>query len=79
MVEKQEIRFSVTHGYLMDLQATIDELRAVLAPLLDQPWAYGPQGGDAGQCCAWCLRFADEEGPHAPNCPVLRKDALLGR
>jgi len=60
----------------------IDELRAVLAPLLDDPNA--PRSGDGEYdfgCCVFCHCEVPGTvpGEHAPDCPVLRKDELLGR
>ena len=65
---------------LDDIPVLVDkvtELRAVLAPLLDRPFIAG-QDGDA---CVWCLGLDDGLGDanHEPDCPVLRKNELLGR
>lgn len=57
-----------------------DELRATLAPLLDDPIIRGP----IGYICVWCNERAmpAADGYHDPrhksDCPVLRKDDLLG-
>lgn len=57
-----------------------DEARAVLAPLLDDPWRNESEGPywalDWFQECVWCASRAPD---HAADCPVLRRDALLGR
>lgn len=60
--------------------ATIASLRAVLAPLLDEPLIE-----NRCRCCkrtvaAW-TRVGQEfiDLPHAPDCAVLRRDELLGR
>lgn len=55
--------------------AAVAELRAVLAPLLDEPWRTIANYGEPDERCVFC----DETDPHAPDCPVLRRDALLGR
>jgi hypothetical protein len=58
----------------------VEALRAVLAPRLDYPLVRGP----VGMICAWCSTRAlptedDYREGHRPGCPVLSKDALLGR
>lgn len=53
-----------------DRDETIAALRAVLAPLLDDPRA------EEGRCI-FCDDLLDNR--HAPDCPVLRRDELLGR
>lgn len=53
-----------------------DVLRAILAPLLDEPFVPGPNGSDMGLDCLFCRV---DEPSHEPNCPVLRRDELLGR
>ena len=51
-----------------------DELRAILAPLLEDPWRDVIVGDDEGRSeCVFC-----GAGTHEADCPVLRKDALLG-
>jgi hypothetical protein len=52
-----------------------DELRAILAPLLDHPLVY------VERLRAWRCQFcaAVEGSPHTGECPVLRRDTLLGR
>jgi hypothetical protein len=68
----------------------IAELRAILAPLLEDPFEYEGQAGPARRAymCRFCLRtsYVGEHdvragmlGEHAPDCRVLRRDALLGR
>ena len=58
----------------LDRQAlTIADLRAVLAPRLDDPWA----NFDGDLYCFWC--YQGDHAQHDPDCPVLRKDELLGR
>jgi hypothetical protein len=52
-----------------------DELRAILAPLLDHPLVYVERL--RGWRCQFCA--AVEGTPHAGECPVLRRDVLLGR
>lgn len=59
------------------LEAQRDELRAVLAPLLDKPFEYIDT-----EACLFCNgdRHGEGYGPvHDEGCPVLRKDELLGR
>jgi hypothetical protein len=53
----------------------LDELRAILAPLLDHPLVY------VERLRAWRCQFcaAVEGTPHTGECPVLRRDTLLGR
>lgn len=60
--------------------AIIAELRAILAPLLENPWRDGGDIGDGDQAtdCLFCGPQSRIGGTHAPDCPVLRKDALLG-
>lgn len=62
-------------------QRLIAALRAVLAPLLDKPFIDGP-GQDAEWTeCRFC-GAVDEgiyAGPHETDCPVRRRDELLGR
>jgi hypothetical protein len=59
---------------LRRLEAERDELRAILAPLLDHPYLHIAR---LGWCCTFCA--AREGTPHEGHCPVLRRDALLGR
>lgn len=65
------------------LIAQRDELRAVLAPLLDNPWRLEPE-----DCSFWICTFCradaaaderDDPRTHNDSCPVPRKDELLGR
>jgi hypothetical protein len=82
-------------GGCEDRDEQIAELRAILAPLLDDPiknetcqfcgaeireayMAYGPYRFPDGQVLDLGPRRIPSQGEHAPNCPVLRKDALLG-
>ena len=64
-----------------DRDETIAELRAVLAPLLDNPfrdlWTYS----DPDETCVFCehVGLAFDRQSHEPGCPVLRRDELLGR
>jgi hypothetical protein len=57
------------------LQAERDELRAVLAPLLDDPWR---EAEDGFYDCTFC-RPNGRTYDHKPGCPVLACDRLLGR
>lgn len=59
----------------MSEQPTVAELRAVLRPLLDDPTRQDKEGTDY---CLFCDRPWPLPGEHAPDCPVLRRDALLG-
>lgn len=68
---------------IKSLDYQIFELRVVLAPLLDNP---GVPSADRRLVCVWCRHmfpaYPREQGHHevhAPECPVLRKDELLGR
>jgi hypothetical protein len=72
LVAKQSIR-------IRDLKGQRSELRAVLAPLLDEPYVKaGPcPGGD--NLCAFCGMEWREWHPHATDCPVRRRAELLGR
>jgi hypothetical protein len=68
-------------------QAVIDELRAVLAMVLDDPIEYE----DGSPFCVFCTRMEGEEGSvtvvlpsgcrftHKINCPTHRADVFLGR
>jgi hypothetical protein len=71
-----------------------DELRALLAPLMDDPLeacpmihGYGAYGWRCRFCKTPMLTALDQPSPtrdggrerHEPTCPVLRRDALLGR
>ena len=60
------------------IEAQLAEARAILAPLLAEPdwyeYVYG-EGSDY-RVCIFCRAF-DIDG-HKPDCPVLRRDALLG-
>lgn len=65
-------------------QATIKHLRALLAPLLDDPLRYHSA---KHWYCLFC-EVANRPGspgfdapafPHAPTCPVLERDHILGR
>lgn len=61
--------------------ATIADLRAVLAPLLEQPYVDWSEG-EYGRTCRFCLSGEPYRGDppvHTPDCPVLRDDELLGR
>jgi hypothetical protein len=54
------------------------DVRAVLAPLLDQPYFVRRViDGDERSECGFCAEAPGDE--HADGCPVLRKDELLGR
>jgi hypothetical protein len=72
---------------VLEAATTIAELRAVLAPLLDdEGWAFhhsAPAGAYGIAECVFCGAACGDYGQppltHAPDCPVLRKDALLGR
>lgn len=54
-----------------------DELRAILAPLLADPIG----SNEYGVYCDFCHVESDTSAVlvHAPDCPVLRRDALLGQ
>ena len=56
------------------LQAQRDELRAILAPLLDDPF----HGSTPCVFCGHRWRF-NESVNHMIDCPVLQRDRLLGR
>lgn len=60
-----------------------DDLRAVLAPLLDDPIVWVWNGRREYRRCGVCDATATdpdlEPFPHHPDCPVLRRDELLGR
>lgn len=51
----------------------VDELRAVLAPLLGDPVREGPAGG---WFCVFCV---GGDYAHQPDCPTRRAGVLLGR
>jgi hypothetical protein len=51
----------------------IAALTAAIEPLLDHPLVSGMDGDS----CVWCSAIDDAD--HEANCPVLRKDELLGR
>jgi hypothetical protein len=55
-----------------------DELRAILAPLLDDPLRHVD---GVGWACRFCgeATASDRDLVHGPDCPVPRRDALLGR
>jgi hypothetical protein len=73
---------------IADLRRQVDELRAILAPLLDEPLRNLDPDAQL-DICIFCLaaRWVDPSGradvdgvfAHRPDCPVLRRDALLGR
>lgn len=89
--------FGSACGDCADRDATIADLRAVLAPLLDDPIRHEWDTFDGVDVCLLCgadntimpkpgswretLRMPECSGPvqHAPDCPVLRRDELLGR
>lgn len=65
-----------------------DELRAILAPLLDDAkrFAFESTDGTENFSCLFCGGPECSEGRdspdhilHDPTCPVLRRDTLLGR
>ena len=74
-------------------EALIDELRAVLAPLLDEPWYYDCDLDADPDTMVYVCKLCDAtahlppgygsigeiDPPHLSSCPVLRRDALLGR
>lgn len=58
----------------------IDALRAVLAPLLDDPFyisAFPPEPSRLR--CVFCRAVQGHSIEHTADCPVRRTDALLGR
>lgn len=61
------------------LEAERDELRAVLAPLLNEQTRR--DGVHVWVWCPCCGRVAalGRVVEHKPDCPVLRRDALLGQ
>jgi hypothetical protein len=68
-------------GGCEDRDEQIAELRAALAPLLDEPLI---DDGTAHIQCRVCLKETTcppwpRPPLHEPDCPVLRKDELLGR
>lgn len=62
------------------LLGRIEALRAVLAPLLDEPAERWNDEHKAMECL-FChgTNVGEPEDYHKPNCPVLRRDELLGR
>ena len=64
-----------------DLKAQLAELRALLAPLLDEPIIQRPAGmGSFTEECRFCgIERCNGDEEHAACCPVLDKDRLLGR
>lgn len=69
-----------------ELEDLVDELREVLAPLLDDPLIDDEEMGVA--TCRVCLQVTEywRDGDwrprpplHTDDCPVLNKDHLLGR
>jgi hypothetical protein len=67
---------SVLLDRLAAAEADRDAARAVLAPLLDEPWREIANYGEPERRCVFC------DGPHIRHdagCPVLRRDELLGR
>lgn len=74
--QRDELQRLVTEGTLAICERAEairqrDEARAILAWLLEDPCIVGEEG-----VCVFCYaEYAD----HTPDCPVLRKDALLGR
>lgn len=74
MTQERDAISTVFDAYQGDcdaLTAERDELRAILAPLLDDT-------GEIGAPCFFC-RIIIETGPHDPDCPVLARERLLGR
>lgn len=69
-------------GELDAARADLAACRAVLAPLLSKPFISTlMMGARLEDRCAWChcRPHRDTPEPHARDCPVLRRDALLGR
>jgi hypothetical protein len=64
---------------LRDRDRQLAEAREVLAPLLEKPWRDIWTYSDPDATCIFCERSADLSRPHEDDCPVLRKDAILGR
>jgi hypothetical protein len=63
---------------LVTSERQLAEVRAVLAPLLDQPYFIRRVvDGDERNECGFCAAVPGDE--HADGCPVLRKHELLGR
>jgi hypothetical protein len=74
-----QAELAATRRALDRAEATTQRLRAILKPLLDRPYVVGTI------LCQFCRTQAgsfDEHGgmtgTHAPDCPTLEKDALLG-
>jgi hypothetical protein len=59
----------------------IDELRAALEPLIDEPYEIvGWTSSDEPEsACRFCYVSLDAANTHKPDCPVTRRDVLLGR
>jgi hypothetical protein len=64
---------------LRSKKEVIAEMRAVLAPLLDEPFYIDPFHQPVRMVCVVCRTVQGHSVEHAPDCPVLRRDALLGR
>jgi len=85
-LEQRDALPPVRIASMVAAMTTIADLRAVLAPLLDDPYE-----GDTGTIhCRFCERSLgggddlaysprdDARFVHAPDCPVLRRAILLG-
>ena len=78
----QQGRHTHEREYIERLRSEVAGLRAILAPLLDQPMVMDSCYDDnAHYSCLHCPVgnfYAIDEG-HYSGCPVLRKAELLGR
>jgi hypothetical protein len=64
---------------IMAALTMIAELRTVAAPLLDEPFYIDPFHRPARMICVFCRTVQGHSVVHAPDCPVLHRDELLGR
>jgi hypothetical protein len=99
-LEQADLFPPVRVAEIMAALTMIADLRAVAAPLLDEPYTYGGCDDCGSETrCLFCrvemtigrrwtgrldtrgrrINEDDDTTVHAPDCPVLRRDELLGR
>jgi len=72
-------RVSIPRTALDEMIATVATLRAVLEPLLDDPFYITAFDRPQRFVCVFCRDIQGHSATHHPDCPVLRRDVLLGR
>ncbi|HYF46708.1 MAG TPA: hypothetical protein VD926_10900 [Acidimicrobiales bacterium] len=82
--ERLQAELRLSDRELDEAHRQLDELRAILQPLLDKPFRTITDYGDTLRAddemgeCLFCGQD-DWTNPHKPDCPVLNRDRLLGR